>query len=74
MSNEPGRKKEKGEREKMPFIVSTYVSTFTPRAAHALRSDQCLILEVSDFCIEVDMPGGNVVGQHSGDTYCNIQV
>ena len=22
---------------------------------------------------EVGMPGGNVVGQHFGDTYCNIQ-
>ena len=35
------RKKERGEREKkMPFIVATYVSACSPRAAYALRSDQ----------------------------------
>ena len=26
----------------MPFIVATYVYACSPRAAHALRSDQCL--------------------------------
>ena len=30
------RKKEK----EMPFIVATYISACTPKAAHALRSDQ----------------------------------
>ena len=34
------RKREEREREKMPFIVATYVSDCSPRAAHALPSDQ----------------------------------
>jgi hypothetical protein len=29
-------------RTKMPFIVATYVYACSPRAAHALRSDQCV--------------------------------
>ena len=28
------------EEKKMPFIVATYVYACSPRAAHALRSDQ----------------------------------
>ena len=32
--------REKEEREKMPFIVATYVYACSPKAAHALRSDQ----------------------------------
>ena len=32
--------REREKRKKMPFIVATYVSSCSPRAAHTLRSDQ----------------------------------
>ena len=35
-------RKRREEEKKMPFIVATYVYACSPRAAHALRSDQCL--------------------------------
>ena len=38
ISNELER--ERKREKKMPFIVATYVSACSPRAAHALRSDQ----------------------------------
>ena len=34
------RKKERKKERKMPFVVATYVYACSPRAAHALRSDQ----------------------------------
>jgi hypothetical protein len=36
------RRNEKKREQKMPFIVATYVSACSPRAAYALRSDQFL--------------------------------
>ena len=33
-------RKRREEEKKMPFIVATYVYACSPRAAHALRSDQ----------------------------------
>jgi hypothetical protein len=34
------------EREKMPFIVGTYVSACSPRATHALCLDQIFINKI----------------------------
>ena len=39
ISNEPEERKKKKEK-KMPFIVATFVSACSPRAAHTLGSDQ----------------------------------
>ena len=36
--------REREKRKKMPFIVATYVSSCSPRAAHALRLDQKMSL------------------------------
>ena len=34
------RKKEREKEKQMPFIMATYASACSPRAAHELRSDQ----------------------------------
>ena len=36
----------------MPFIVATYVYACSPRAAHALRSDQFVLLNIKPTCAE----------------------
>ena len=46
MSRKKREEREK-EREKMPFIVATYVYACSPRAAHALRSDQLEAVKIS---------------------------
>ena len=36
------KRRRREEENKMPFIVATYVYACSPRAAHALRLDQCM--------------------------------
>ena len=58
------------EEKKMPSIVATYVSAFSPRAAHALRSDQLFQMQLTilKLCCYIDHSDQFCCPEYDGGT------